>query len=186
MARWAVLISGNGSTMQAALDTPELNQKVAVIIASSADAQGILRAKRFGVPVEVVPRELERKNEREAWIVVRLKFYSVKKIFLAGFMKILSKEFLENFGADSVFNIHPSKLPDFKGANGFGETLASGASHGGVTVHKVVPEIDSGAFILQRIFEIPPSREFSASELWLRINEQRVVRESLRRIVCSL
>lgn len=173
--------------MQALLDTPEMSQSVKLVIASSSSAYGITRAKRHGgFSIETVPLELrhkERSAEAEQWILSRLKSYGITKVFLCGFMKILSTGFIEGVGKENIFNVHPSRLPLFKGAHGFKETLESGSLTGGVTVHKVVAEVDSGEYILQRGFEIPPSRNEAESRLWLSINEQRVIRESLRRIL---
>ena len=182
------MISGNGSTMQALLDAPEMIQKARVIISSSKLAYGILRARRAGIPVEVLPTELytrEKRSEAETWIFEKLKLYQINKVFLAGFMKILSPDFVEKVGAGSIVNIHPSKLPLFKGARGFEETIESGAAYGGITIHEVTSQVDEGRIILQRDIEIPKSRDLKTSRLWLSINEQRVIRESLRRVQCA-
>jgi phosphoribosylglycinamide formyltransferase-1 len=185
MKRVGVLISGNGSTLQALLDTNENSR--AVVVISSHPKYGVLRAKRFGVPVEIIPEQLKGLSERleaEKWIAEILLKYRVEKVFLAGFMKIVSPQFIAQF--NSMFNIHPSLLPKYKGLDSLKEALNAGDKTAGVTVHQVVQEVDSGGFILQREFEIPQHRDSTLSHLWLHIQEQRVLRESLRKITWQI
>jgi phosphoribosylglycinamide formyltransferase-1 len=180
---WGVLISGNGGTLQSLLDCRDFCD-VKVVIASGPQAYGIARAMRGGVNVEILPPDLRGKDQRqdaENWIIQTLNKYSVQKIFLAGFMKIISPEFIRHFES-RIFNIHPSLLPKHKGLDAFGRALKEGEVVAGATVHHVAPEVDSGAIIAQHKFEIPPHRDPDLSHLWLHINEQRIMREALRKI----
>ena len=148
-----------------------------VVIAASQNAYGIFRARRMGVPVEVAPAELlekEMKPDLEKWIWEILLKYNVKNVFLAGYMKIVSQGLIEKMqSCGIVLNVHPSLLPKYKGLNAFESAVADGGETG-VTVHHVVPEVDSGEHLVQRQFH-------STSKLHLHINEQFAVRSALRR-----
>ena len=157
---------------------------IAVVISSRAKAYGIARARRGGVPVEVIPSPLAGAANRvqaEKWVIDTLEKYRVQKIFLAGFMKIISPEFIGRF-ENRIYNIHPSLLPKHKGLDAFGRALKEGDEYAGATVHEVAAEVDSGSMVLQRKFEIPTHRHENLSHLWLHINEQKVMREALRKL----
>jgi len=182
--RIGVLISGNGSTLQAILDCRDLCD-VGVVIASKENAYGITRAKRAGVPVEILPeglRNKENKSEAEKWILSKLAAFRIEKVILAGFMRIVSQDFIKKY-SENIYNIHPSLLPKYKGIDSFEEALKSQDQTAGATFHHVATDVDSGEIILQREFEIPDHREASLSHLWLHIQEQRVLKESLRKVL---
>jgi len=182
--RFGVLISGNGSTLQAVLDCRDLFD-VEVVIASKESAYGIARARRAGVSVEILPEELKGASNKvaaEKWILSKLEERRVQKVILAGFMKIVSEDFIKKYSGN-IFNIHPSLLPKYKGINSFEDALNAGDKTAGVTVHHVAPDVDSGEFILQREFEIPCHRHSTLSHLFLHIQEQRILRESLRKVL---
>lgn len=164
MRHWGVMISGNGSNLQALIES---DIKISVVISSSSKAYGIQRARRHGLPVEIVPATLKGKDA-EAWISETLTRYNIKNLFLAGFMKILSADFINNFKGN-IINIHPSLLPKHKGLNSFEKAVEAGDKEFGVTVHHVVPEVDSGEFVLQRKFCEP-------QKLLLHINEQQALK----------
>jgi len=183
--RVGVLISGNGSTLQAILDCRDFCD-VSVVISSKENAYGINRARRAGVQVEILPPDLRgqsKKIEGENWILSQIEKYRVQKVVLAGYMKILSKDFIKKFERN-IFNIHPSLLPKYKGLDSLSEALKAGDKVGGVTIHHVEPEVDSGEFILQREFEIPEHRDSTLTHLWLHIQEQRALREGIRKTLC--
>jgi len=183
--RFGVLISGNGSTLQAVLDCRDFCD-VAIVIASKESAYGIARARRAGVPVEILPQELKGASNKlaaEKWIITKLEDRRVQKVILAGFMRIVSDDFIKKYSGN-IFNIHPSLLPKYKGIDSFEEALKAGDKTAGVTVHQVVPDVDSGEIILQREFEVPRHRNSILSHLFLHIQEQRILKESLRRVIC--
>src|SRR5947199_263528 len=134
--RWGVMISGNGSTLQSILDCADLCD-VAVVISSRPLAFGILRARRAGVPVEVLPTEFQKREkpiEAEEWILKTLEKYRVQKLFLAGYMKIVSPGFIKAFSdrcGKNIFNIHPSLLPKYKGLDAFQAAMNAGDSVAG-------------------------------------------------------
>ncbi len=180
--KWGVLISGNGSTLQSILDCQDILD-VTVVISSRASAYGLARARRAGVPTEIVPK-FENKKDAEEWICQTLEKYRVHYIFLAGFMRIVSGQLINKYKG-KIFNIHPSLLPKYKGINGFEQALEAGDDDAGVTVHRVALEVDSGENILQNRFKIPFHRDKDLSQLWLHINEKRALIESMRKISCQ-
>lgn len=180
--RLAVLISGNGSNAQTILKSA----KVSVVIASREKAYGRLRARRLGIPVETLPLSLrakEKGREAENWILEKLAQYKIQKVFLAGFMKILSTEFFQKFKGE-IYNIHPSLLPKHKGADGFRSAMNSGDEKIGVTIHKVTAELDGGPIVSQQSFDVPTHRDMERTGLLLHIFEQKLILKTLKRITC--
>lgn len=182
--RFGILISGNGSTLQSLLDCLDVID-VTVVISSKATAYGIARARRMGIPVEILPENLRNKESRkqaEAWIIEKLELYRVEKIFLAGFMRVVSADFISKCEG-RIFNVHPSLLPEYRGLDSFQRALDDGKTEAGVSVHHVVEDVDGGEMVVQRRFEIPRHRESESSHLWLHINEKRAMQDSLRRLL---
>jgi phosphoribosylglycinamide formyltransferase-1 len=178
-----VLVSGNGGNLQSIIDCRNLVD-VTVLLSSNPKAYGVLRGMRAGVPTFVLPENLKgvgNKTEAEKWYLEKLKEYQVDVVILAGFMKIVTPKFIGAFSG-RIFNIHPSLLPKYKGMTSLKDAIDAGESEIGVTVHHVVPDVDSGGFLVQRVFDVPPSRELENSKLWLHIQESRVLKESIRKI----
>ncbi len=170
----AVFISGGGSTLQALLEMQEFIN-VALVITNRKKALGALKAKRFGVPVLCMDKQMSFDQLHE--VLVEKK---IKQIFLAGFMKIVPEIFIENWQG-RIFNIHPSLLPAYKGLEAFERSFADGAECG-VTIHHVVAEMDAGEKIWQQKIS-PYSLKYSSTDaaLLLRKTEQNLLREfSLR------
>ena len=178
--RAAVLISGNGSNLQALLEA-QGQFDVRVVLASKRSAYGLIRARRWGIPVLVIPAEL-KKEALDHWLSTQLIAYRIDIICLAGFMRILGGQFVSQWHG-RIINIHPSLLPKYKGLEGFESALRNGDRYGGVTVHNVVEAVDSGEFIAQRSFLIPPSH--GDQHLALHIVEQKTFTEGMRRFQCG-
>lgn len=113
---------------------------VALVISNKPDAAGISIAHTYGIDTRICTSEEE--------ILTVLSYVKVDLICLAGFMKILSKDFISRVGCD-IINIHPSLLPSFRGLNAQAEALAAGVKIAGCTVHYVTPEVDAGKIIVQ-------------------------------------
>jgi phosphoribosylglycinamide formyltransferase-1 len=181
MKRWAVFISGRGSNLQTLLDGLEEN-RIVLVISSSAKAPGILKARRLGIPVAIFNKKINWSELHQV-----LKQHSVQRIFLAGFMKIIPAEFIENW-AGRILNVHPSLLPAFPGLQAIEKSFADGAAMG-VTVHVVTPEMDAGPQVLQKTAVTADLRQkseqkaltLSEAEFLISITEQSLVRESFRR-----
>lgn len=129
---------------------PKIN--VINIISDNANAHALLRAKRLGLPVHVIESSGD-KVEFDRALLLYLKdlenSQGLSCILLAGFMRILGKEFLHSMSHIRILNIHPSFLPLHKGLHGIEKSYADGNDFGGVSVHFVTQELDSGMIILQ-------------------------------------
>lgn len=141
-----VLVSGSGSNLQALLDA---NLPVVAVASNRADAYALERAARAGVPTQVF--ELERYPDRAArdremadW----LESHGVRLVVCAGYMHLLTPEFLRRF-PHRVVNLHPSLLPAFPGAHAVRDALAAGVAETGVTVHEVDEGLDTGPILAQ-------------------------------------
>ena len=154
MIKLAVLVSGRGTNLQAIIDVikeGKLDAEISVIISNNEEAYAIERAKRNSIPVEIViERNIEDSENRIAEIVER---YSTDLIVLAGFMRILSQNFVKRF-KNRIMNIHPSLLPSFPGLNIQKKAIIHGVKFSGCTVHFVDEECDTGPIIIQAIVPV--------------------------------
>ena len=159
--RGAVFASGNGTNAENILRHAEKfpSLQITLILTDQPYAGVIERAKKFTTSCEVVARKQGMdKAAHEAAIIDVLKKHNVDWIFLAGYMRILSPEFLrafhdEKLGVNRVVNIHPSLLPAFPGADSYLQAYNAGVKIAGVTLHFVDEGVDTGPIILQRAFE---------------------------------
>ncbi len=175
-ANVAVLISGNGSNLQALIDAcaaPEYPCRIVTVISNKPDAFGLTRAKNAQIPTHVINHK--DYTSREAFDAVMhetLTKHKVEYICLAGFMRLLSDGFVNSW-AGRMLNIHPSLLPAFKGAHAVRDALAGGAKESGCTVHVVTAELDSGPVILQA--KVPVFANDTEETLHRRIHEREHV-----------
>lgn len=169
----AVLISGNGSNLQALIDAsaaPDYPAQIALVISNKKDAYGLARAEKSGVDACVIDhKNYPSREEFDAAIDVLLNQYAIEFVCLAGFMRILSSGFVNKWQGRMI-NIHPSLLPDFKGANAVRDALAAGVKESGCTVHLVTEEMDAGEIIAQSRVPVLPGD--TQEELHKRIHEQ--------------
>ena len=181
-----ILISGRGSNMVALVDAVTSGEipdsEVVVVISDKADAAGLARAAERGVESLVIERAGRKRAEHDAEIAAELKKRGVELVCLAGYMRLLSKDFIHEFEG-RIVNIHPSLLPDFKGLDAQAQALAAGAAVSGCTVHFVDEHLDNGDIILQR--EVPVLKGDTAERLSARILEQEhsAYVEAIRRLV---
>ncbi|CAG0882258.1 unnamed protein product [Cyprideis torosa] len=164
--RVAVLISGNGSNLQALVDYTEAHwtscgAKVRLVISNEPDAYGIKRAKKARVSCKVISHRGMQRLEFDKLLQKTLLDHDIELICLAGFMRILTECKSDGRGFVSqwsgrILNIHPSLLPSFKGRYAIRDCLAAGATVAGATVHFVEPEVDSGGIVLQGACNIEP------------------------------
>ncbi|URW76499.1 phosphoribosylglycinamide formyltransferase [Sphingomonas donggukensis] len=153
--RVGVLISGRGSNMAAlvaAARDPACPYEVAVVASDKADAAGLAHAAANGIPVFVGP---PGKIAREASFDAIFRANGVDTIALAGYMRLLSDEFVARWRG-SIVNIHPSLLPAYKGLDTHARAIAAGDAHGGCSVHVVTEELDGGAVLGQARVPILP------------------------------
>lgn len=162
--RVAVLVSGEGTNLQALLDTVHGAQlssgsgpiEVVGVAASRADARGLERARRAGVEAAVFAIADHRdRDARDRTLGDWLDERSAELIVLAGFMELLGPEFIRRF-AGRILNVHPSLLPAFPGVRAIEQALDYGVKVMGVTVHLVDDGVDTGPVVLQESFELLP------------------------------
>lgn len=158
-ARVGVLISGRGSNLQALIDAcanPDYPATIACVISNVPNVEGLMRAERANIPAHAIAHAAySSRNLFDAAVDKLLRTAEVRLVCLAGFMRVLSDQFVESWKGQLV-NIHPSLLPAFKGLNVHRRTLESGVRISGCTVHFVVPELDSGPIIAQAAVPVLP------------------------------
>ena len=145
-----VFISGNGSNLKSIINSSRdynFPIKVKLVISNNIKAKGLELAKKYGIPSKFFTYDNQKNFERNS--LYEIKKRKIKLLCLAGFMKILSSNFIKNFG-HQIINIHPSLLPKFKGLNTHKRVLKSKEKNSGCTVHFVSPVLDSGKIILQK------------------------------------
>ncbi|MFA7067618.1 MAG: phosphoribosylglycinamide formyltransferase [Acidaminococcaceae bacterium] len=152
-----VLASGRGSNLQSVLDNIE-NKKmpveVAIVISDKADAFALERAKKAGIAqVVILRKECSDKTDFENKIDAALREASVELVVLAGFMRILSSDFVAKW-KHKIINIHPALLPSFTGLDAQGQALEYGVKVAGCTVHFVDEGMDTGPIILQKVVPV--------------------------------
>jgi phosphoribosylglycinamide formyltransferase-1 len=160
-----VLVSGEGTNLQALIDSLHGNEiEIVGVAASREGARGLERAKAAGIETAVFPKagyaDREARDDALAdWIDAR----GAKLVVLAGFMELLSAGFIARF-PHAIVNVHPALLPSFAGIHAIEQALEYGVKVAGVTVHFVDEGVDSGPIILQRAFELPYSRDIAVVE----------------------
>ncbi len=168
-----ILISGRGSNMQAIIDAVRQGRipgaEVAVVISDQPSAAGLQKAQERSVDTQVVERAGRKRAEHDAEIAAELQKRNVELVCLAGYMRLLSPEFIRAF-PNRIINIHPSLLPDFKGLDAQRQAFEQGAKVTGCTVHFVDEELDNGPIIAQRTVEV--REDDTAETLAARILEQ--------------
>lgn len=159
----AILASGNGSNAEAIMKWAVTRKEVEVVclISDKKKAKVLERALNFEVPPHYIKKEsTDTRESYDQKILSVLNIYKPQWIILAGYMKILSKVFLEKF-ENRVVNIHPSLLPSFPGLDGYADALNSGVKVTGCTVHYVDEGIDTGKIIAQKEIQILPGDSLS-------------------------
>jgi len=150
----AVFISGTGSNLKNLIKFSKLKKSpitISLILSNKRKAKGLRFAKIFKIKKKIFNFDKKRINEKE--ILMLLKKNKINLICLAGFMKILSKNFIKNFKG-IILNIHPSLLPKFKGLNTHSRAIKNNEKYSGCTVHYVNSKLDSGKIILQKKIKI--------------------------------
>lgn len=159
------MVSGGGTNLQAILDRIEdgtlKNCSVVTVVSSNNKAYSIERAKKKGIPVEVISRKsFDNLKNYDRKLIDHMKKYGVQLVVLAGFLSLLGEGFIQEY-KNAIINIHPSLIPSFCGKGFYGiipheKALEYGVKITGATVHFVEPEYDSGPIILQKAVNVLP------------------------------
>jgi len=153
MKSLGILLSGRGSNFVAIADSIDAGRipdaRIAVVISNKADAPGIATARQRGLNAVVIPSKGRARDEHDREVVGALKEHGVDLVCLAGYMRLLSPWFVQQF-PQRILNIHPSLLPAFPGLEAQEQAFAYGVKVSGCTVHFVDEELDHGAIIVQK------------------------------------
>jgi len=173
MKNLGILLSGRGSNFEAIAKSVTAGRipdaRIAVVISNRADARGIDTARGLGLPSLIIPSQGKNRAEHDREVAAALQKHSVDLVCLAGYMRLLSPWFVQQFPR-RVLNIHPSLLPAFPGLEAQEQAFAYGVKVSGCTVHFVDEELDHGPIILQR--SVPVLDSDDEHSLAARILEQ--------------
>ena len=168
-----VLISGNGSNLQAILDKVadgKIDGKVTAVISNVEDAYGLERARNADVPAIVLNhKHYEGREQYDQALRLEIDQHKPDLIVLAGFMRILSDAFVAHYEG-RMLNIHPSLLPKYKGLNTHQRAIEAGDEDHGASVHFVTPELDDGPVVIQS--KVPIFEGDTPAELASRVQQQ--------------
>lgn len=171
-----ILLSGRGSNFVAIADSIDAGRipdaRIAVVISNRADAPGIATARQRGLNTVVIPSKERPREQHDRDVVTALKQAGVELVCLAGYMRLLSPWFVQQFPR-RILNIHPSLLPAFPGLEAQEQAFAYGVKVSGCTVHFVDEELDHGAIVVQRALAVLDSDD--EHSLAARILEQEHV-----------
>ena len=182
-----ILLSGRGSNFDAIADSIQagrLPAEIAVVISNRADAPGLESARRRGLQTLLIPSKGRVREEHDREVIAALRGAGVDLVCLAGYMRLLSPEFVRAF-PNRILNIHPSLLPAFPGLEAQKQAIEAGAKVSGCSVHFVDEHLDHGPVILQRT--VPVFEGDDEHSLAARILEQEHIAytEALRRLIAG-
>jgi len=162
MKKIVVLVSGGGSNLQSILDhctSNEIQGQVIAVISNRPNAMGLQRAVKAGADaITLDHKQFETRASFDDALSRRIDFYQPDLIILAGFMRILTDEFV-NRHLGKMINIHPSLLPKYPGLHTHRRALEAKDNHAGATVHYVTPELDGGPLVLQSEVKIDENED---------------------------
>ena len=158
MKRLGILLSGRGSNFLAIAENIRLGRlkaEIAIVISNRADAAGIASADALGLKTLILPSKGRKREEHDQQVVAALREAGAELIILAGYLRLLSPWFVQQFPA-AILNIHPSLLPSFPGLEAQRQALDYGVQVSGCTVHFVDEHLDHGTIILQKQVPVLP------------------------------
>ncbi len=181
--RIAVFASGFGSNLQALIDYNNkygLNGDIVLVFSNNKDAFALVRAKKNNIKaVFMDPTRYSSREEYDSKIIEMLEEEKIDLVVLAGYMFLLSQEFVHRF-KNKILNIHPALLPSFKGTHGIKDAYRYGVKVTGVTVHFVDEDLDRGPIILQEAFLIDPDDSVEELEGKIHKVEHKIYPEAVK------
>ena len=178
----AVFISGTGSNLKSLIQFTNKKKSpilIELIISDNPNAKGLKFGKIFNISKKVF--NYKNKTSAEKKIISELKNKNINLICLAGFMKILSKDFIKNFKG-KILNIHPSLLPKYKGLNTHQRAISNSEKYSGCTVHIVNSRLDSGKIILQKRVRIAKSDTAKSLSKKILIQEHKLYPKAISKL----
>jgi phosphoribosylglycinamide formyltransferase 1 len=187
-SRLGILLSGRGSNFLAIAESIHqgriANAKIAVVISNRRDAPGIEAARNAGFSTEIIEPKGRSRTEHDAEIIAVLRANQVDLVCLAGYMRLLSAEFVRAF-PQRILNIHPSLLPAFPGLDAQRQALEYGVTVSGCTVHFVDEELDHGVIILQKTVPVFPQDDERALSARILEQEHIAYTDAIIRVLCG-
>ena len=187
MTRLGILLSGRGSNFLAidrAIREGRLGGvEIGVVLSNRGEAQGLPAARELGLTAIAVPSAGRKRVEHDAELIARLREHRVDLVCLAGYMRLLSPEFVRAF-PERILNIHPSLLPAFPGLDAQRQALEYGAMISGCTVHFVDEELDHGVIVMQRAVRVEDGDTEETLSARILVEEHLAYAEAIAR-VCS-
>ena len=181
MKKLGILLSGRGSNFQAIarnVQAGKIPAEIAVVISNRADAQGLETARAMGLEAVCIPSKGLKREEYDRRVVALLKQKQVDLVCLAGFMRLLSAWFVEQF-PNRILNIHPALLPSFPGLDGQQQALEHGVKFSGCTVHFVDAGLDSGPIVAQAVVPVNDDDTLAALSARILSQEHRLYTEAI-------
>ena len=172
----AVLLSGNGSNLKAMIDN---SIDVCFVVSNNPNALGLKIAKNENIPAYCWQNIPELEEE----VLKLILKYDVKLLVLAGYMRLLSKKFVNSLPSKFILNIHPSLLPKYKGMNAIQQAIDDCAEYTGVTVHYVDEGMDSGFIIKQDSIKINENDTVETLKNRLQVIEHRLYSDTIKQIL---
>lgn len=187
-ARIGILISGRGSNMTALADAAREgripNARVAVVISDQANAAGLAKAKERGIETLVVERRGRSRPEHDREVVEALSERNIDLVCLAGYMRVLSSEFIEAFRG-RILNIHPSLLPSFPGLDAQKQAIEHGVKWTGCTIHFVDETLDGGWIIAQRAVAVSGDDTVESLSARILLEEHELYAEAVASVLSN-
>jgi len=184
--RLGILLSGRGSNFLAIAEGIAQGRvehaEIAVVISNRSDAPGIAAARSAGFTTQVIEARGRQRAEHDAEIIASLQAHHVDLVCLAGYMRLLSAQFVRAF-PQRILNIHPSLLPAFPGLDAQRQALAYGVTVSGCTVHFVDEELDHGVIVLQKIVPVLPEDDPPALAARILAQEHVAYTEAIARVL---
>jgi phosphoribosylglycinamide formyltransferase 1 len=184
--RLGILLSGRGSNFLAIAEAIAQGRveraEIAVVISNRSDAPGIAAARSAGFQTQVIEARGRPRAEHDAEIIAGLQAHQVDLVCLAGYMRLLSAQFVRAF-PQRILNIHPSLLPAFPGLDAQRQALAYGVTVSGCTVHFVDEELDHGVIVLQKTVPVLPEDDEPALAARILAQEHVAYTEAIARVL---
>jgi phosphoribosylglycinamide formyltransferase-1 len=185
----AVLISGNGSNLQALLDaakSPDYPAEIRLVLCNKSEAYGLTRAQNAGVKTLVIShRDYPDRESFDRAMDAALRATGIELVVMAGFMRVLSDWFV-NAWQGRLINIHPSLLPAYKGLDTHARVLAAGEKQHGATVHWVIAELDAGEIIVQQALDILPNDTAESLQQRVHALEHQLYPAAVKKVALQL
>ncbi len=181
-----VLLSGNGSNLQAIIDRIHAENwpiTIAAVISNNPNAYGLVRAQTATIPTHILtPKSFVDSHCYHEALQACIDAYHPDLIVLAGYMRILTPDFV-NYYANKIINIHPSLLPKYQGLHTYERALAASETQHGISIHIVTPELDSGPILAQHVIDIAPNETVASLQAKIKTLEHQFYPEAIYRFL---